>query len=62
MKLKHLIDIIPGNFFGKIFAYFGKLDPKSMLTLIFQPTAINQGPIVMILLFFTCENIENRKH
>ena len=55
MKLKHLIDVIPGNFFGK-------LDPKSMLTLIFHTSAINQGPIVMILLFFTCENIENRKH
>ena len=49
MKFNQLIDTGTGKISKKNFPYFGRLDPKSRPFSIYQPTVINQRPIIMSL-------------
>ena len=67
MKFNQLIGTGTGKISKKNFPYFGRLDPKSRPFSIYQPTVINQRPILMSLRFFgllkmSTETIEKWKH
>ena len=51
MKLVQLKNVDMGNIFKKILVWFGRPDTKSRHFLIYQPTAMNQKPIMMSLWF-----------
>ena len=67
MNLGELVATAIWNIFRKYFARFGGLGPKPTSILIYEPTAINQKPIItslrlFVLLIVYTVAIKNSKH